>query len=30
MKCIICGCKEHRLVGCVRHKAKKCRCYKSD
>ena len=28
-KCIICGCRDHRLVGCVKHKAKKCSCYQS-
>ena len=29
-KCRICGCKDHRLVGCIRHKTKKCSCYNSD
>ncbi len=29
-KCILCGCKEHRLIGCTKHLAKKCRCYKSE
>ncbi len=27
-KCVICGCKDHRMIGCVRHIAKKCNCYK--
>jgi len=26
-KCIICGCKDHRLVGCIKHKTRKCSCY---
>jgi len=28
-KCILCGCKDHRLIGCTKHKAKKCSCYQS-
>ena len=28
-KCIICGCQDHRLVGCIKHKTKKCSCYNS-
>ena len=27
-KCIICGCQDHKLIGCINHKAKKCSCYK--
>ena len=27
-KCILCGCKDHRLIGCSRHMAKKCSCHK--
>ena len=27
-KCVICGCKDHRLIGCSRHMTKKCNCYK--
>ena len=26
-KCILCGCKDHRLIGCNRHLLKKCTCY---
>jgi len=26
-KCVLCGCKDHRLVGCQKHLAKKCSCY---
>lgn len=26
-KCILCGCKDHRLIGCSRHIAKKCSCH---
>ena len=30
-KCILCGCRDHKLFGCNRHVAKKCTCYdKSD
>jgi len=28
-KCIICGCQDHLLVGCIKHKTKKCSCYNS-
>ena len=28
-KCVLCGCKDHRLVGCGKHLAKKCNCYKN-
>lgn len=27
-KCILCGCRDHRLVGCVVHVVKKCSCYR--
>lgn len=27
-KCILCGCKDHKLFGCSRHVSKKCSCYK--
>lgn len=27
-QCILCGCKDHRLIGCSRHIAKKCSCHK--
>jgi hypothetical protein len=26
-KCILCGCRDHKLFGCNRHVAKKCSCY---
>jgi len=26
-KCMICGCQDHRLVGCIKHKTRKCSCY---
>jgi len=26
-RCILCGCKDHRLFGCSRHLSKKCTCY---
>ncbi len=26
-KCVLCGCKDHKLFGCVRHISKKCSCY---
>ena len=29
-KCILCGCKDHQLIGCKKHLAKKCGCYKSE
>ena len=25
-KCVLCGCKDHRLIGCIIHVAKKCSC----
>jgi hypothetical protein len=28
-RCIICGCQDHKLIGCINHKAKKCSCYQS-
>ena len=28
-KCIICGCQDHRLIGCIKHKTRKCSCYNS-
>ncbi|GEM_PF-6175713 len=27
-KCIICGCRDHKLIGCTNHRAKKCSCFK--
>ena len=27
-KCILCGCKDHRLIGCSKHFSKKCNCFK--
>jgi hypothetical protein len=27
-KCILCGCKDHRLIGCSKHLSKKCNCFK--
>ena len=27
-KCVLCGCKDHRLIGCIKHISKKCNCYK--
>ena len=27
-KCILCGCKDHRLIGCSKHLSKKCKCFK--
>ena len=27
-KCILCGCRDHRLIGCTKHVLKKCNCYK--
>ncbi len=27
-KCVLCGCKDHYLIGCYRHMSKKCGCYK--
>lgn len=29
-KCVLCGCKDHKLFGCNRHMAKKCSCYNVD
>jgi len=26
-KCILCGCKDHRLIGCSKHFSKKCNCF---
>ncbi len=26
-KCVLCGCKDHKLFGCARHILKKCSCY---
>ena len=26
-KCILCGCMDHRLIGCTNHLLKKCNCY---
>mgnify|MGYP005994985935 FL=1 len=26
-KCVLCGCKDHRLIGCSKHFSKKCNCY---
>ena len=25
--CVLCGCADHRLIGCHRHAAKKCSCF---
>ena len=27
-KCILCGCMDHKLIGCNRHILKKCNCFK--
>jgi hypothetical protein len=27
-KCVLCGCRDHRLIGCAKHMAKKCNCFK--
>ena len=27
-KCILCGCKDHKLIGCVSHVLDKCSCNK--
>ena len=27
-KCILCGCNDHRLIGCSKHFSKKCNCFK--
>ena len=29
-KCILCGCRDHKLLGCNRHISKKCSCYDED
>lgn len=29
-KCVLCGCKDHHLIGCYRHMAKKCSCHESN
>ncbi len=26
-KCVLCGCQDHKLIGCVKHLSKKCSCY---
>lgn len=26
-RCVLCGCADHRLVGCHRHAAKRCSCF---
>ena len=26
-KCILCGCNDHRLIGCSKHLSKKCNCF---
>lgn len=26
--CVLCGCPDHRLVGCHRHAAKRCSCFR--
>ena len=26
-KCVLCGCKDHKLFGCSRHILKKCSCF---
>ena len=28
-KCILCGCRDHKLIGCSKHLSKKCTCYKN-
>ena len=28
-KCILCGCKDHKLLGCSRHFTKRCSCYQN-
>jgi len=27
MKCVICGCNDHKIFGCVKHYSKKCSCF---
>ncbi len=29
-KCVLCGCRDHKLFGCNRHVAKKCSCFKEE
>ncbi len=29
-KCVLCGCRDHKLVGCINHISKKCSCYDED
>lgn len=26
-KCVLCGCRDHKLFGCSKHMTKKCSCY---
>jgi len=26
-KCVICGCKDHKLIGCFNHWSKHCSCH---
>jgi len=26
-KCVICGCKDHKIIGCSRHWSKNCSCH---
>ena len=28
-KCILCGCRDHKLIGCSKHLSKKCTCYEN-
>lgn len=28
--CVLCGCKDHKLLGYNRHTAKQCNCYSAD
>ncbi len=28
-KCVLCGCRDHKLIGCSKHLSKKCTCYKN-
>ena len=27
-RCVLCGCADHRLVGCHRHAAGRCSCFR--
>ena len=27
-RCVLCGCADHRLVGCHRHMARRCSCFR--